>query len=110
MPARRRSTARADRRMAQWHRLRLRPTFAQPVRRRPWQARARGHGAAAVLAAVPPRAALHRCLYQEDLHRHQEDLHRQHRALLAEIAACSWAVKLSSVTPLIIKILASRAA
>ena len=61
---RRRSAACADRRTARRHRLNLRPTFAPPARRRPWRARARGHGAAAVLTAVPPRAALHR----RDLH------------------------------------------
>src|SRR5262245_6943068 len=104
MPRLRRSAACADRRTARRHRLRLRPTFAPPVRRRRWQARARGPGTAAVLTAVPPRAALHRCLYQEeDLRRQHRRQHRRQR-LSAEIAACSWAVRLSSAKPLTIRI------
>ena len=118
---RRLSAAYADRRMARRYRLNPRPAFAPPARHRPWRARARGHGAAAGPTAAPLRAALRHSRRQHQLQlqlqlqlRRQPRRQRQHQlphqVLSPEIAACSWAVQLSSVTPLTIKILASRAA
>src|SRR5206468_841646 len=83
-PPRRRSAACADRRTARRHRPNLRPTFAPPVRRRPWLARARGHGAAAVLTAAQPRAALLHSLRQLQLR-----LQLKHR-LLGQIRQATW--------------------
>ena len=96
---RRRSTARADRRTARRHCLHLRPTFAQPVRRRPWQARAHGRRQ---LQVAPPRAA---ATSQRRLRQQHPTPDCQtptptptpdtrHQVLLAGTAACSWAVRL----------------